>query len=426
MKRLVLFALAIVSAFTLQTAVKAQEFAPLIQPETVAVTRINLDKIDSSALSSQAEKIANAAIDFFVTDADQAEETKQAVPLIKLMLAQYLDTYIQPLKDSGVVNIYAIVDKPENPDEVTYPYLAIPTTDLTADQLKAVREIMGKFNTQLNSTIKYRFVRNNFFYIMIVPAGQDNEDEVKAYVKKHFQKPNTVEKAEFAEGFEEIAPDAAIATVSIPVYSEEEITNVIAQTSGLLDATENPFGDEFKECLQRIGETVAKFQGLVRYTVTSFNLDDLEIVQKNHMNSDDSTSEWRDLCDNVLDQVFATLSQVAKKAVSDEDLNPRGVTLEEVQDILATSEDLTRACTATTVEDNVIVWKMDEQFWSDKKPLIQDLTNKISTLSAKYAVPNDADAVDADAVDADAVDADAVDANADEEDLDVDIESDEE
>ncbi len=411
MKRLVLFALAIVSAFALQTVVRAQEFAPLIQPETVAVSRINLDKIDSSALSSQAEKIANAAIDFFVADADQAKETKQAVPLIKLMLAQYLDTYIQPLKDSGVVNIYVIVDKSENPDEVTYPYLAIPTTDLTADQLKDVREIMGKFNTQLNSVIKYRFVRNNFFYIMIVPAGQDNEDEVKAYVKEHFQKPNTVEKAEFVEGFEEVDPDAAIATVSIPVYSEEDITNVIAQTSGLLDASENPFGDVLKDCLQGIGETVAKFQGLARYAVTSFNLKDLEIVQKIHMNSDDSTSEWRDLSDNVLDQVFATFSQVAEKVVSDEDLNTSGVTLEEVQDLLSTFEDLTRACAATTVEDNAIVWKMNEQFWSDKKPLIQDLTNKISTLSAKYAVPDDADADDADA---------------DEEDLEVDIESDKE
>lgn len=389
MKRLVLFALAIVSAFALPSAVKAQEFAPLVQPETTSVTRFNLDKLDSSTLTSQAEKIANAALDFFVPDAEQAEEMKQAVPVVKLVLGQYLETYIQPLKDAGVRNFYLIVDKSDAPAEISYPYLAFPTSDLTEDQLSEVRNVMKTINQQVNSVIKYRFVRNNFFFVLITPADDDNEDEIKAYVKKRFSKLNSVEKAEFTEGFEQVDPDAVIATVSVPAFSEEELTNAIAQVSSLLDATDTPFGDEITDALESVGELGAKIQGHVRYVTTSVNLDQLEIVQKTNLKSEESTAEWQKLTNDVIDQIFSTLSQVAEKALSDEDLNEFGVTVEEAQDILSTVEELTRACSATTAEGSAVVWKMNEQFWSDKKPIIKDLTEKITALAAKYSVDVD-------------------------------------
>ena len=415
MKRLVLFALAIVSAFALQSTIKAQEFAPLVQPETTSVTRINLDQLDASTLTSQAEKIANAALDLFVPDADQAEEMKQAVPVVKLFLGQYLETYIQPLKDAGVRNFYLIVDKSDAPAEISYPYLAFPTSDLTEDQLSEVRNVMKTINQQVNSVIKYRFVRNNFFFVMITPAENDDEDEIKAYVKKHFSKLNTVEKAEFTEGFENIDPDAVIATVSLPVYDEEEVTNAVAQVSSLLDATESPFGDEIIDALENIGELGAKVQGHVRYATTSVNLDQLEIVQKTYLKSEESTAEWQKLTNDVLDKFFSTLSQAAEKALSDKEFNQIGVTVEEAQDLLSTVEELTRACSATTAEGSAVVWKMNEQFWSDKKPLIKDLTEKINALAAKYSANDEADA---DVEDADVEDADV-------EDLDVEFEGDE-
>ena len=58
---------------------------------------------------------------------------------------------------------------------------------------------------------------------------------------------------------------------------------------------------------------------------------------------------------------------------------------------------------------------MNEQFWSDKKPLIKDLTEKINALAAKYSANDEADA---DVEDADVEDADV-------EDLDVEFEGDE-
>lgn len=415
MKRLVLFALAIVSAFALPSAVKAQEFVPLVQPETTSVTRVNLDKLDSATLTSQAEKIANAALDFFVPDAKQAEEMKQAVPVVKLVLGQYLETYVQPLKDAGVRNFYIIFDKSDDPAEISYPYLAFPTSDLTEDQLSEVRNVMKTINQQVNSVIKYRFVRNNFFFVMITPAENDDEDEIKAYVKKHFSKLNTVEKAEFTEGFENIDPDAVIATVSLPVYNEEEFTNAVAQVSSLLDATESPFGDEIIDVLENIGELGAKIQGHVRYATTSVNLDQLEIVQKTYLKSEESAAEWQKLTNDVVDKIFSTLSQAAEKALSDKEFNQIGVTVEEAQDLLSTVEELTRACSATTAEGSAVVWKMNEQFWSDKKPLIKDLTEKINALAAKYSANDEADA---DVEDADVEDADV-------EDLDVEFEGDE-
>lgn len=415
MKRLVLFALAIVSAFALPSAVKAQEFVPLVQPETTSVTRVNLDKLDSATLTSQTEKIANAALDFFVPDAKQAEEMKQAVPVVKLVLGQYLETYVQPLKDAGVHNFYIIFDKSDDPAEISYPYLAFPTSDLTEDQLSEVRNVMKTINQQVNSVIKYRFVRNNFFFVMITPAENDDEDEIKAYVKKHFSKLNTVEKAEFTEGFENIDPDAVIATVSLPVYNEEEFTNAVAQVSSLLDATESPFGDEIIDVLENIGELGAKIQGHVRYATTSVNLDQLEIVQKTYLKSEESAAEWQKLTNDVVDKIFSTLSQAAEKALSDKEFNQIGVTVEEAQDLLSTVEELTRACSATTAEGSAVVWKMNEQFWSDKKPLIKDLTEKINALAAKYSANDEADA---DVEDADVEDADV-------EDLDVEFEGDE-
>ena len=415
MKRLVLFALAIVSAFALPSAVKAQEFVPLVQPETTSVTRVNLDKLDSATLTSQTEKIANAALDFFVPDAEQAEEMKQAVPVVKLVLGQYLETYVQPLKDAGVRNFYIIFDKSDDPAEISYPYLAFPTSDLTEDQLSEVRNVMKTINQQVNSVIKYRFVRNNFFFVMITPAENDDEDEIKAYVKKHFSKLNTVEKAEFTEGFENIDPDAVIATVSLPVYDEEEFTNAVAQVSSLLDATESPFGDEIIDTLENIGELCAKIQGHVRYATTSVNLDQLEIVQKTYLKSEESAAEWQKLTNDVVDKIFSTLSQAAEKALSDKEFNQIGVTVEEAQDLLSTVEELTRACSATTAEGSAVVWKMNEQFWSDKKPLIKDLTEKINALAAKYSANDEADA---DVEDADVEDADV-------EDLDVEFEGDE-
>ncbi len=415
MKRLVLFALAIVSAFALPSALKAQEFVPLVQPETTSVTRVNLDKLDSATLTSQTEKIANAALDFFVPDAEQAEEMKQAVPVVKLVLGQYLETYVQPLKDAGVHNFYIIFDKSDDPAEISYPYLAFPTSDLTEDQLSEVRNVMKTINQQVNSVIKYRFVRNNFFFVMITPAENDDEDEIKAYVKKHFSKLNTVEKAEFTEGFENINPDAVIATVSLPVYNEEEFTNAVAQVSSLLDATESPFGDEIIDVLENIGELGAKIQGHVRYATTSVNLDQLEIVQKTYLKSEESAAEWQKLTNDVVDKIFSTLSQAAEKALSDKEFNQIGVTVEEAQDLLSTVEELTRACSATTAEGSAVVWKMNEQFWSDKKPLIKDLTEKINALVAKYSANDEADA---DVEDADVEDADV-------EDLDVEFEGDE-
>lgn len=415
MKRLVLFALAIVSAFALPSAVKAQEFVPLVQPETTSVTRVNLDKLDSATLTSQTEKIANAALDFFVPDAEQAEEMKQAVPVVKLVLGQYLETYVQPLKDAGVRNFYIIFDKSDDPAEISYPYLAFPTSDLTEDQLSEVRNVMKTINQQVNSVIKYRFVRNNFFFVMITPAENDDEDEIKAYVKKHFSKLNTVEKAEFTEGFENINPDAVIATVSLPVYNEEEFTNAVAQVSSLLDATESPFGDEIIDVLENIGELGAKIQGHVRYATTSVNLDQLEIVQKTYLKSEESAAEWQKLTNDVVDKIFSALSQAAEKALSDKEFNQIGLTVEEAKDVLSTVEELTRACSATTAEGSAVVWKMNEQFWSDKKPLIKDLTEKINALAAKNSANDEADA---DVEDADVEDADV-------EDLDVEFEEDE-
>ena len=182
MKRFVLLALAAVSAFATLAPAKAQEYAPLIQKETVSVGRINLDKLDADNLSAQAQKVASAAIDYFVEDKEKANEFKESLSLAKVMITGYFATAVQPLKDAGVKNVYVVVEQSDDPDETLYPYLAIPTESLTKDQLDGARNAMKNLNQQLGSVLKYRFVRNGFFYTLIVPDDAD-DDEVKAYVK---------------------------------------------------------------------------------------------------------------------------------------------------------------------------------------------------------------------------------------------------
>ena len=127
MKRFALLALAVISAFVLPATTKAQEYAPLIQKETVAVFRLNFDKLDAEQLSSQAITLGNSAVDYFVADTEKAAQLKEAVPLAQVFVAQYFATFVQPLKDANVSNMYFVLDQSDDPDETIYPYIAIAT-----------------------------------------------------------------------------------------------------------------------------------------------------------------------------------------------------------------------------------------------------------------------------------------------------------
>ncbi|MBQ4080061.1 MAG: hypothetical protein II596_05220, partial [Thermoguttaceae bacterium] len=90
-------------------AVAQDDYAPLVQKETVSVSRINFDQLNSDQISQKIVKIANSAVDYFVSDKNQATEIKKTVPLASIFIAQAFANYVQPLQDAGVKYAYIVV-----------------------------------------------------------------------------------------------------------------------------------------------------------------------------------------------------------------------------------------------------------------------------------------------------------------------------
>ena len=91
-------------------AVAQDDYAPLVQKETVSVSRINFDQLNSDQISQKIVKIANSAVDYFVSDKNQATEIKKTVPIASIFIAQAFANYVQPLQDAGVKYAYIVVE----------------------------------------------------------------------------------------------------------------------------------------------------------------------------------------------------------------------------------------------------------------------------------------------------------------------------
>ena len=395
MKRFVLLALAAVSAFATLAPAKAQEYAPLIQKETVSVGRINLDKLDADNLSAQAQKVASAAVDYFVEDKEKAKEFKESLSLVKVMISGYFTTTVQPLKDAGVKNVYVVVEQSDDPDETLYPYLAIPTESLTKDQLDGARNAMKNLNQQLGSVLKYRFVRNGFFYTLIVPDDAD-DDEVKAYVKKRFTKLNTVEKSQFADGFK-LAGDSGVVTfVSLSAKNEGLAASQIEKVSEQLDELGDQegmeeVGDKLKDFIQFASDLNLKCADLVKFNVQVVDLDNLETVSRTVANSDGDAKKYADLMKTDLgDKINELIDFGYSKAT--EQMKDSPVSKDDLDAAVAAVKDVVALFLNYDVEGSEVVWKMNEKFWTKNETTIKNLVEKGKVIFDAFQADIDVDA----------------------------------
>lgn len=392
MKRLVLLALAVVSTFALLAPAKAQEFAPLVQKDTVSLIRVNLDKLDADNLSAQAEKLANSAIDYFVDDSEQAGELKQVVPLGKVFIAQYFGSFVQPLKDAGVSNVYFVIEQSDDSEETLYPYVGIPTESLSKDQLQQARDAMKAINQQVDSALKYRFVRNGVFYTLIVPSDAD-DDEIKAYVKERFTKISPVEKPEFIEGFKLADPDAIVSGVSVAAKNEglasSQLETVFAQLDEV-DELEGEIADKIKGYLKDLSDLNLKCADLVKFNVWDVNADDLKIVSRTVVNSEDAAKEYVKLIHDDLggsiNEIIDFAFEKALEKADDQDLSK-----EEADGIASALKDVIGLFLKYDVDGATVSWKMDGAFWSDNKPVLENFASKVSTLAEKFKSDDDED-----------------------------------
>ena len=404
MKRLALLAVAAFSIFATFAPAKAQEYAPLIQKETVSVARVNLDKLEAESLAAQAEKLAGSAIDYFVEDKEQANELKQATSLVKVMITSYFTTAVQPLKDAGVKNVYFIVEQSDDPDETLYPYLAIPTESLTKDQLDGARDAMKRLNQQLDSVLKYRFVRNGFFYTLIVPGDAD-DDEVKAYVKKRFTKLNTVEKTQFADGFKLAGDDGVVAIVSLSAKNEALAKTQIEKASEQLDEFAEDeelakVGEKLKDFMEFASDMNLKCADLVKCNVQVIDLDKLEIVSRTVANSADDAKKYADLLKTDLGDKLNELVDFAFDSLS-EKLEEGPVTKDDAAAAVAAFKDVLALFLDYDVDGDVVLWKMNGDFWTKNEKTIKNLVEKVTTIAKAVQeemgnADEDADAADGD------------------------------
>lgn len=387
MKRVMLVALLLAASFVFTSAIFAQNgHAPLVQQETISITHVNLNNVDADKLSSTIQKIGNAAVDYFVEDSEQATEAKNSLPLFALIGAQYFTTNVQPLKDAGADDFYFVVDQPEDAGETFYPYLAFPVADLTGDQKKELRDAIRDLNQQIPEgspfSLKYRFERHGFLFVLIIPESV-SIDEVKAYMKDRFTEIATVEKEEFVDGFERIDPTAVISGVTLNAQNDEITENQLEEIFDQLDSNlslEEEYSDSLKEVIVEFNEIGKSLAEKVLYNYWYISLDNLEMVSNIQAKSaNDAEAYVADVNEVLMPKLYETLDGIFEMGLeaADADLDEEEQELtEKVKELLKVKEQLKTVLgtfVQFSVDDSVITWKMDEEFWTDNKPVFDEM-----------------------------------------------------
>ena len=393
MKRLALLALAVVAVVASFRAVYAQEFAPLVQSETVSIVRVNLDAVDSTLLGNQVQKLANAAVDYFNPDKEKAQELKQATPLAKMFAIQYFASFVQPFKDAGAKCFYVVIEQPESSDETLYPYVAFPIEKLSKDQLDALRSAAAKLNSQLDSAFNYRFVRNGFFFMPVIPDSVD-EAEAKAYVKERFQKMKTVERPEYADGFKLVdSENVFLSGVSLSAKNEKLAKSQVEQILSALDGLEeSDLADAVGEFVKYASETNLKCADLVKFSAWKVDLKELALATNIQAVSEDAAKEYAKIMSGEFnDKLVAFLRDVYEKAAADSDF-PK----DAIQPTFDAALELVPLFTTYDVNGDALRWSLDAKFFETNKPLFDKFVQTALQTYEQLDVDSDDDELDED------------------------------
>lgn len=390
MKRFAALALAVLTTFGFVAAANAQTaVAPLVTKDATTIVRVDLSQLDGPQLSQTAQKLAVAAIDYFVPDAEQAKEMKNAAPLVGMFAAQYAEMYVAPLKEAGVAEFYVIVDKAVDAENPAYPYVAIPIADLSQDEVAAVRDALKTLNGQLNGALKYRFARFGFMIVPMIPETVD-ADEAKAYVKNRFGKIAKVDDAVFAEGFAKLGTGAVVSAVGIATEADPAAQAQIDQTlEQLADAAPEGLADFVQKALTYN----EKFVELTRFGAWKLDLNALEIVGLVETKSPEAAQEYLALVDEVKKETTAFVEKTIddQLATVEDDNKPTQDDVELLKsDVIAVVDAFVGAFKA---DGATLTWKIDEQFFADAKPVFNKLFEDATAIQKKLTPPEE-DAAD--------------------------------
>ncbi len=397
MKRLATLAAVVLTTLGFVAAAHAQTpVAPLVSKDATTIVRVDLTQIDGATLSQTTQKLAVAAIDYFAVDAEQAKQAKSVAPLAGMFAAQYAETYVAPLKQAGVAELYVIVDKAVDAENPAYPYLAIPTAGLTKEQTDEIRDALKTLNGRLGGLLKYRFARFGFTIVPIIPDDVA-ADEAKAYVKKRFSKIDKADDAVFAEGFAKLGTGAVVSAVGIATGADPAAqAQIDAAVKSLADAPQG--AADFVKKSFAFNE---KFVELVRCGAWKLDLNALEIFGIVETKSPQAAQDYLALVDQVKAETTAFLEKTLDARLAEFEGDEGAPTKEDVAplkaDLLAVVDALLDAIQANGA---TLTWKLDEQFFVDAKPLFRQLAEDAAALQKKLTLPEaeEAEEADADAV----------------------------
>ena len=391
MKRFLSLALAVLTTFGFVAAANAQTaVAPLVTKDATTIVRVDLSQLDGAQLSQTAQKLAGAAIDYFVADAEKAQELKEASPLLAMFAAQYAEMYVSPLKEAGVAEFYVIVDKAVDAENPAYPYVAIPIADLSDDDVAAVRDALKTLNNQLNGALKYRFARFGFMIVPFIPETVD-ADEAKAYVKERFGKIAKVDDAVFAEGFAKLGTGALVSAVGIATEADPaaqaQIDEALEQLATLgADAPEG-----LADFVQKSFALNQKFVELTRYGAWKLDLNALEIVGIVETKSAQAAQDYLALVDEVKKETTAFVEKTLDAKLAELEGEENVPSKEEVDPLKNGLKDVVDALLGAIKADGAtLTWKLDEQFFVDAKPVFDKLVEGVADLQVKVAPAEEA------------------------------------
>ena len=375
--------LALLALFAFCGVVRSQSYESLVQKETVSIVKINLDQIDSQSLAKSIQKIGNGAVDYFLPGNDEnATQFKQLVPIAGMFVSQAYSTNVEPLKEAGVKELYVVVDQAKDENEKLYPYVAVPVEGLQKEQKDEIRNALQGFNKMLPQdsqyTLKYRFERSGFIFNLIVPS-ELSQDDVKAYMKSRFQKIATVEATNFVDGFKAAPAKAALSGVNLKVDNDELAQKQIDDAFAQIE--ENADADALKMFKDSIGSLVNLNEELsqkVKYNYWWVDLQALEVVSVIQANSNDDAKEYVDVVQSKLvAELNSMFDKLASSVADSEDSSVTDDQKELAKKAVEQAKPVVAAFMTCSVDGSKVVWKINEKFWTDNKPVFDEFVRFI-------------------------------------------------
>ena len=281
-------------AFTASRAIiaSAQEYAPLLQEDTVSVVKFNLERLDADALDREIDQfVAGVRACFDVKEPDARYSRIEVSATLKTILS-----YLQTLKERDVKRVYLVYNKRNDSPTNAFGCLAVPNSPVTAEDLDALNPEGSFFGFDHNGTL-------------CVPldswGGSAREEE---YLHERFFPSETpTSRPEIEAGMNAVESETA-SVVGVDLASSSGAwrkTVVSRRLKGLLDFLQVGSFDEYYEIEGKIDRFVADLSNrvsaatkLVRYSAWSVDVENRRASVLVQANSEEDAARLREIVES--------------------------------------------------------------------------------------------------------------------------------